>query len=79
MFVAQTGARQDDTGVARVLDVDGKARWQQCGVARFQRGVSVNTGTQIKTGRAFTGVFGQCDSIANSWVENDVFNTVHCT
>ena len=49
VFVAKTRARQDDTSVARVLDMDGEARWQQGGIARFQRGVSVNTGTQIQT------------------------------
>ena len=53
VFVAEAGARQDERGVARVLDVDGDAGRQQFGGAGAHGQRRVDAGAQVEAGRAF--------------------------
>ena len=68
VFVAETGARQDDGGVTRIIEMNGDAGGYQFGLPGCERHRLVDAGAQVKSGRAGCRILGQL--IAHARIEN---------
>ncbi|MNU05040.1 hypothetical protein D3C72_2497020 [compost metagenome] len=68
--MAQTGARQDHCSKTGIGDVDSQAGRQQGGFAWCQLNRAVQTGAQIKPGRAWGGIGRQWEILTDTRVQN---------
>ncbi len=75
MFVAESGARQDDRSESGVGDVDGHAGRNQFSLARLQRQWRFKAGAQVEAGGAGGGVLRQL--LAQARVEDFDGNGFH--
>ena len=76
MFMPQSRTRKDGSCQSRLADVDGYPGGDQFAVAGFQRKRSIQAGSQVQTGRAGGGIFGQREFASNTLIQNLDFDRV---